>query len=189
MRPNAIFRLGPAVLVGGGVVYPLLVYFGLPYVSPGVLVLVALGLLALRMLAARREAFRHQWTPPLLVSGIALAILAAVSPSIAVRAYPVLVSVAAACVFGASLLSPPTVVERIARMTTPDLSPEGVVYTRAVTQIWTLFLAGNGSVAAALAVWGTVEQWTLWTGLVSYLLMGFLFAGERVVRRFYLRQA
>ncbi len=88
-----------------------------------------------------------------------------------------------AAVFGLSLLFPPTIVERIARITEPNLPPGGVVYTRRVTAIWAVFLLFNAVVSAATALWGTLAQWTLWNGLISYLLMGTLFAGELIVRR------
>ena len=55
------------------------------------------------------------------------------SPVIAARAYPVAISLAMAAIFAASLRHPPTIVERIARLSEPDLPPEGVAYTRQVT--------------------------------------------------------
>ena len=163
--------------------YPLLVYLGLPFLPPSILVIVALSLLALRLLAAR-GVVHDRWLRPLLVAAVILVALAVIDSRAAVKAYPVLLSLAAACVFGASLIWPPTVVERLARLTEPDLSPEGVTYTRTVTHIWAVFLCGNAAVAAAIGLWGSLAQWTLWNGLVSYLLMGTLFIGEMLVRRF-----
>jgi uncharacterized membrane protein len=46
-----------------------------------------------------------------------------------------------------------------------------------------IFFLANASIACACALWATMAIWTLWTGFVSYLLIGFLFAGEVVVRR------
>ncbi len=39
------------------------------------------------------------------------------------------------------------------------------------------------AVAAALALWAPLAWWTLYTGLIAYLLMGLLFAGEWLVRQ------
>jgi uncharacterized membrane protein len=172
----------------GGVAYPLVVYFGLPFLPPSLLILVALGLLAVRLLAARRSVGSDRWLLALLIAAIVLIALAAIDSRMAVKAYPVLLSLTAACVFGTSLLSPPTVVERLARLSEPNLSPEGVAYTRTVTQIWTIFLLGNATIAAAVGLWGSIEQWTLWNGFISYLLMGSLFIGELAVRRFVRRR-
>jgi uncharacterized membrane protein len=58
------------------------------------------------------------------------------------------------------------------------LPPGATAYLRGVTQIWFGFLLANAAIASALGLWGSLQQWTLWTGLVSYLLMGALFLGE-----------
>lgn len=184
--PRAVW-LPLAVL--GAMAYPLLVYLGLPFLPPSLLVAFALGLLGLRLLTARHGAGGRQFLWPLVVAALALLALATFDSRAAVKAYPVLLSLSAAFVFGASLISPPTVVERLARLREPDLPPEGVAYTRTVTQVWTVFLAGNAAVSAAVSLWGSLEQWTLWNGLVSYLLMGSLFVGELIVRRFIRRRA
>jgi uncharacterized membrane protein len=169
--------------------YPILVYVGLPFLSPSLIVAVALCLLALRAIAARRGAFGDRWLRPLMAAAIALLALAVIDPEAAAKAYPVVVSLAVAFVFGASLIWPPTIIESLARLTEPDLSPAGVAYTRIVTRIWTVFLCGNAAVAAAIGVWGSTAQWALWNGLVSYLLMGSLFIGEFIVRRFFRSRA
>ncbi|HLN22604.1 MAG TPA: hypothetical protein VK558_01320, partial [Patescibacteria group bacterium] len=102
---------------------------------------------------------------------------------LAVKAYPVAVSLAVAGVFGLSLVYPPTVVERLARLSEPDLPPQGVAYTRKVTLVWVLFLLANAGVSTATALWGSLAQWTLWNGLLSYVAMGTLFAAEFMIRR------
>jgi uncharacterized membrane protein len=58
-----------------------------------------------------------------------------------------------------------------------------------VTQIWTAFLVANAVISSAVGIWGTPAQWMLWNGLISYLLMGALFAGEWTFRRFVSRRA
>jgi uncharacterized membrane protein len=101
----------------------------------------------------------------------------------AAKAYPVVISLAVAAVFALSLVFPPSVVERIARLREPDLPPDGVAYTRKVTWVWVVWLALNAAIAAALAAWAPLKVWALWTGLLSYLVTGLLFAGEMLVRR------
>ena len=100
--------------------------------------------------------------------------------------YPLLVSGAMLAIFTASLIHPPTVIERLARLQHPDLPPEGVRYTRRITQIWCGFFIANGSIIAALALLHADRAWTWYTGFISYLLMGALFAGEWIYRRIYL---
>jgi uncharacterized membrane protein len=169
----------------GGLAYPPLVYFGISRLPPGIIVLFGLGLIGLRLLGTWRVE-RQMAGAGVLVLGLASAGLAALlllSPSLATLAYPVAVSLATAMIFGLSLIKPPTVIERIARLREPDLAPRGVIYARRVTMVWTVFLVANGLVSGASAVWGTLETWTLWNGLISYLLMGMLFVGEIGVRR------
>ena len=54
-------------------------------------------------------------------------------------------------VFAVSLRFPPSAVERIARLSDPDLPPQGVAYTRRVTQVWCGFFVFNGAAALATA--------------------------------------
>lgn len=97
--------------------------------------------------------------------------------------YPLLVNTAMLAVFAASLIHPPSAIERIARLQHPDLPPAGVRYTRRITQIWCGFFIANGSIIAALALLHADRAWAWYTGVISYLLMGALFAGEWLYRR------
>ena len=84
--------------------------------------------------------------------------------------------------FAASLYRPPSLIERLARLREPDLPPEGVRYTRRVTQLWCLFFVLNGSVALYTALFTSLATWTLYNGFIAYLLMGTLFAVELLCR-------
>lgn len=171
------------VAAAGGLAYPFVVYFGLAVVPPAALLLVGLGLIAARMVGMRRLEGSTVWLIAFAVAGLALVGLLAAVPQMAVKAYPVAVSLAVAAVFALSLRFPPTVIERLARISEPDLPPEGVAYTRRVTQIWVAYLVANAAISTATALWGSMDQWTLWNGLLSYLGMGTLFCGEFLLRR------
>jgi uncharacterized membrane protein len=177
------------VLATAGVAYPFLVYAGLPYLPGRTLLLVGLAMVLARLLFVRGIDALAVWSVPLGLGAAVLAGLALVDPPWGARAYPVVMSLAGCGAFAITLRHPPSLVERIARRSEPDLPPRGVRYTRHVTEIWAGFLAANAAIAAALAAWGSLAQWTLWNGLVSYLLMGALFAGEMLVRRRVRRQA
>lgn len=60
------------------------------------------------------------------------------------------------CWFSWSLRSPTSLIERLARIQHPDLPPEGIIYTRRVTQIWCVFIV-NGSIALVTALWSSFE--------------------------------
>lgn len=177
------------IVVGfGSLVYPVIVYVGLPHLPPYAMVLLAL------LLMAMRAGFARPQQPPavglwgLVLCGCFLASLLLIEPLLAAKAYPVALSLSLAAAFGWSLIHPPTIVERMARLHYAILPAPAVGYTRMVTWVWTVFLLGNGAIAAVLALWGTLELWTIWTGLVSYVAIGAIFAVEWGIRQYLKRR-
>jgi uncharacterized membrane protein len=148
-----------------------------------VFVLTLVACMGIRLIGTSRLRRPLADTVAFVSAAIALVALLAVAPAIAARAYPVAISLATAAVFAVSLRYPPTIVERIARLREPDLPPAGVAYTRQVTRVWVGFLLANAAVSFWTARWGSLDQWALWNGLLSYLAMGALFGGEYLVRR------
>lgn len=185
LRADGLARILLPVL---GLAYPFAVYFLLGRVP--LWAFLALGLIAGggRLFCVRhRVRLLRYAVPGFVLAGLALAGLFSVNALGAVQFYPVMVSLLFAGLFGFSLRYPPTIIEKIARLTNPDLPPQGVRYTRRVTWVWFVFLLFNAMVAAALILWGTLAQWTLWCGLLSYLTMGLLFVGEYLVRKLVVR--
>ncbi|QNA89427.1 hypothetical protein G4G28_14820 [Massilia sp. Dwa41.01b] len=160
-------------------VYPLAIWFGHGIVEPrwlaGLLLLtVATRLPALKLNAAAR------WSA---AGGLALAGVAVASNAVLpLKLYPVLVNGALLAAFGYSLLSGPSMVERLARLREPDLPPAGVAYTRRVTQAWCVFFVFNGAICLGTALFSPEAVWSLYTGVVSYVLMGLMFGGEFLLR-------
>jgi uncharacterized membrane protein len=181
LRPR-LFSLGAVALVAASLLYPGIVYLSRAVVPPLVFVAAALALIGLRVATLRSPADRV-WRVPLLSAASIIAALAALDTPLAVKAYPAAVSLAAATVFAATLIYPPSLIERFARLREADLPPAAQSYCRKVTIVWTVWLVLNTIIAAALSLPGYDEAWALWTGLVAYLVMGALFAGEIVVRR------
>ncbi|WP_193163622.1 COG4648 family protein [Microbulbifer hainanensis] len=162
-------------------IYPLAVYFGIQYLSLGSLLFVLLAVAAMRLLVGGSSGR----VGAKLVS-MALAVVVAMSwlrgDANGLLWYPVVCNAILLAVFAFSLRQPQTVIERLARLREPDLPPEGVAYTRRVTQVWCLFFIGNGAVATATVLYGDMQLWTLYNGLISYGLMGLLLAVEWLVR-------
>ena len=173
----------------GGIVYPPLVYLGLTTLPPAAIGAIALGLLVVRLACTRRLTDARRWAVAFAVAIAVLLGLLFLSPESAVKAYPVLVNLAVAAVFGASLVAPPSTIERIARLREPNLPPEGVAYTRKLTGVWVVFLLANAAISTATGIWGSLAIWTLWNGLLAYVAMGILFTGEIVYRGFIHRPA
>jgi uncharacterized membrane protein len=160
--------------------YPFAVYFGTQYLPPWKIASVLMVLLGLRLIAS--YSIKH-WSYPLLIVGIMYFGVAIWSNQLlTLRFYPVIANAAMLLLFAWSLYSPPSLIERIARIQHPNLPPEGVIYTRRVTQIWCGFFSINGSIALATALWSSMETWSLYNGLIAYILMGILFAAEYLIR-------
>jgi len=166
--------------------YPLTIYFGLRVFEPRT---VALLLAVALILRRRKEAHRllsglTRIDLATLVALLCLAALTALTNSeTLLRFYPAAVNLGMLLLFGFSLISGPSMIERFARLQEPDLSPDGVRYTHRVTQIWCAFFVANGIAAAWSAVYASREQWAFYNGFLAYLLMGVLFAGEWLVRQ------
>lgn len=177
------------LLAAFGALYPFLVYAALGRVPAGALVLVAMALLMARIASCRGRRAAAPLVPALAAVALATGGLALADADTAARAYPVLMSLGIAGAFGLSLVRPPTLVESFAALTDPDPSPAARAYMRKVTIAWTLFLLANAVMSAATVALGDLELWTLYNGLLSYLLMGTMFAVELAIRRRVRRRA
>ncbi|MEC4747112.1 hypothetical protein [Methylomicrobium sp. Wu6] len=162
------------------IAYPFAVYFGIQYFEPWKIAAVLIGLLVIRQAFGGVKALGSRL---IVIAGMIFCALAIWrNDPITLRFYPVMMNGALLTLFAWSLFHPPTVIERLARLRHPDLPPSGVAYTRRVTQVWCGFFMVNGGIALATALWSSFEIWSLYNGLIAYLLMGTLFGGEYLVR-------
>lgn len=173
-------RLFGLLLLLAGVFYPFAVYYGIEHLSPRwFAVLLGALWLARTLTASRRPG--GLW---LAVSALAFCLLLGiVGDPLLLRWYPVLINLMLLALFGLSLRFGPPLVERMARLREPQLPEVAVRYTRKVTLVWACFFLGNTLVLIALAMWAPLSWWTLYTGLISYGLIGLLFAGEWLTRQ------
>lgn len=119
-----------------------------------------------------------------LGSALLAAWAALAAPQILLYAPPVLIDAALAIAFATSLRAPrEPVITRFARMEHPVLPQELSLYTRRLTAIWAALFTAMGGVALALALQGSLQAWSTFTNVVSYLLVAALFAGEYAYRR------
>ncbi|VCU71369.1 hypothetical protein PIGHUM_03452 [Pigmentiphaga humi] len=175
------------VSLAAGMAYPFWVYAVQGRVEPAWIMLPLSALWLLRTLLARPEEPGGRLLPAAALAGCIA--LSCSDAQLSLRAYPVLVSLFMLAIFGGSLRYGPPVIERLARLREPELPEQGVRYTRRVTQVWCVFFLLNAGVAAALALWAPWSWWTLYTGGISYALIGALLVGERALRPFLLRAA
>ena len=178
-----LLKIAVAVVV---LLYPIAIYFGLQQFEPKYLALSLAALVVLRASITKSpiiKAVKGLWAI-ILVAGLSVAAFSFFSNSdLGLKLYPVIISLGFLVVFAYSLSQPPTIIERLARLQEPDLPPAGVAYTRKVTQVWCVFFVFNILVALYTVIFSSTEVWTLYNGLISYLLMGTLFLGEMLYRK------
>ena len=171
--------------------YPLAVYFGLSHFSTrgvGLLVLVLLlpGLL---------KSLRHRRKQLMATAGLPIAVVLLMLVAIAsddvrfVLAYPALVNLVLLLQFSVTLRRGSTsMIERFARLQVDTLSPREMAYCRVVTASWCAFFVLNGAACALFAAFTSRQTWALYTGLLSYLVLGLLFAVEFTIRKYLFRR-
>lgn len=97
--------------------------------------------------------------------------------------YPVIISTAMLVLFGGSLFSSQSIIERFARLRDSNLPPKAVSYTRKVTQVWSGFFVLNITICTALIFAEQYRWWAIYTGGIAYVLMGLLMCIEWWVRQ------
>ncbi|AMP00376.1 putative membrane protein [Collimonas arenae] len=159
--------------------YPLAIWFGHGRVEPRLLALLLVLAAATRLPTLKINKSSRWWLAGALLLAAAAIWNNALLP---LKLYPVLVNLGMLAVFSYSLYAPPSVIERMARLTDPALPAYAVAYTRRVTQVWCGFFIVNGLLALYTAGWASEAVWSLYNGVLAYLLMGILFIGEYLVR-------
>jgi uncharacterized membrane protein len=174
-----------------GLAYPFAIYLALQRFEPRQVALLGIALLALRTAIVARQRlipYARALAGPALAVGATLAAAALLNHPLALLLTPAGVTFALLASFAQSLRGPMPVIERFARIVAPELSHEEVAYCRRTTLVWCGFFGVNGSIEVGLALMAPIELWTLYTGFVSYLLIGTLFAIEFVYRHWRFRR-
>lgn len=183
--------------------YPVLVYFSMQHYSARTAAVVLLfGVSPLLVRALRSSASSRAqaadpadvraagtWGWVLPAGAVALILGALLADSVrSLLLVPVCVNGALLLSFGLTLFQKRSLVERFARLQHEDLTPHEQRWCRLWTMIWSAFFAFNIALATAFTATRSLEWWTLYNGLLSYLIMGMLFATEYVVRKWRFRR-
>lgn len=169
-----------------GVCYPFVIYAGIKlelikYVLP----LVAAVFLLRLVLSGRQQSEFKVLTCCSLITAAILCIGSAVFNNLRlVLYYPVFVNALFFAIFFLSLYKGDAVITRFAKLTQKEgqLPDFAISYTRKVTVVWSLFFIFNGLIALYTALSNDIDVWTLYNGLISYILIGCLMAIEFVIR-------
>ena len=168
--------------------YPFLIYFGLARFQARAMALVLLAVVGLRMALMRGGSMPAGLLAAAGVMGTVCLAVFLMGDQQFFLYYPVLMSLTMCALFAVTLNRPPSMIERFARIAEPDLPDQAIGYCRKVTIVWCGFFVANASVALWTIRSGDIKLWTLYNGLLSYLIMGLLFAVEYAVRTVFRRR-
>jgi len=169
--------------------YPLTIYLGYTRLETRQLALLLLGLYAISVATRFRGSAAELWALLRQFSGLGVLILVAFATGnrTVLLFLPVLVNVVLFGTFARSLRNGPPLAERFARSIEEDLPDFTIPYCRKLTIAWSVFLAANSVFMLVLAIAAPVSWWALYTGLISYLIIGALFVGEFLLRKLWFR--
>lgn len=169
--------------------YPFAVFAGLRFWGAAPLAFILLVLFFLRIACAHFAGKTKNKTPlqqMAILTGLVGITLVSLSYLFKQQAwffyYPVAVNAVMLLLFSHSLWQPQSLIEQFARLQEPDLNAEGVHYTRTVTKVWCVFFIINAALSL-LTCFLPLAYWTLYNGLISYLLAGSLFIIEFLIRK------
>lgn len=189
MKPVA----GKIFFTAVSVLYPVIVYCGYRYwgLSPRRLSLMLLALAFYHFLNFTRSKSQVERgrTGIFVVLILVCALVAFLADNILfVKFYPVLVNLSFLSFFGFTLWRPPSFAFRMACLHDKSLetSPSFNAverYCQKVTIAWCVFFVVNGSIAALTVFVSSDKIWSLYNGLISYILIGLFFVVELGVRK------
>ena len=175
------------------VLYPLIIYCGMQFggLSPRRLSLLLLAIAFFQFLnfTHSKSSVDRGRTVILVVLILLCAFVAFFLDNIIfIKFYPVLVNLSLLAFFGFTILRPPSFVFRMASLWDKSLnnSPSRNAverYCRNVTLVWCIFFIFNASVATFTVFKASDRIWSLYNGLISYILMGIIFIVEFWIRK------
>jgi uncharacterized membrane protein len=164
---------------------PFVLYWTLSQQRVGVAALLLLGWVIVRTVPVVLSAKPEQRRAALQLPAIALvfAFLGWVSNN---GTWLLVLPAATQATFGLAFLrslSGVPLIEHFARMVKPELSVAEQAHCRRWTRIWGYYLIVLAAIGLVLARWATLAVWTVYVGIVSYALVGVMFAVEYIVRK------
>jgi len=189
-------RMGKILFAILSILYPCLVFIGLVYLKtpPRMLSLCVAVVVIVNFLAATGEAKKTGKRPVgkyVLAALLALLVLTVflTNSEALLKFYPVVMSASLLVTFGVTLFRKPSMILRFAALQdkrikdSPDY-PDIARYCWRVTLVWCAFFVCNMLAALYTTLFSSRLVWSLYNGLISYILIGILFLGEMVVRHF-----
>ena len=123
MTCSKMIKVVGGILFALSLAYPLIIYFLGSQLPASTLVFGLIFVLFIRSALQYRQHGAHHLCMTILIASILLGLFF-LNDQIAVYLYPMLMSLSFACALGWTLLYPPSLIERFARITEPDLDAE-----------------------------------------------------------------
>lgn len=165
------------------IAYPFIIWWGLDVFGLVFLVGFMVALSALRYIGDPKPLTLAIMLMCILLGGVGCVY----EDPVALKLYPVLMNLMMFFLFGTSLLDQESIIERFARLQNPELPDKAIAYTRHLTVIWCAFFIVNGGIALWTVLCASDQVWAIYNGAVAYALMGCLFVGEWLYRKFILK--
>ena len=184
---------GKVLFTAISVLYPLIVYCGLEFwgLSPRRLSLLLLSLAFFHFLNFTHNSSKLDRLRMAVLIALVLvcAVIAFFADNILfVKFYPVLVNLSLLVFFGFTLWRTPSFAFRMAMLGNKNLinspSLKSVErYCNKVTLAWCVFFVVNTSISTTTVFIGSDKVWSLYNGLISYILVGIFFTVEFGIRK------
>ena len=164
---------------------PWVLYWTLSRQRVGVAALTLVGWVIVRTIPVLLSAKREQRAAALQLPAIAL-VFALLGWLFHTQTLLMVLPSATQGTFGLTFLrslSGTPLIEHFARMVKPELSVAEQAHCRAWTRVWGIYLLVLAAIGLGLARWATLTVWTAYVGVLSYVMVGVLFAIEYLVRK------
>lgn len=177
------------------ILYPILIFIFLTYfdASPRVLSLLLLGIGMVYFIShtnkVKEKGLNSIKFTATVVIILSLSLLTFITENSGyVKFYPVAMNIFLLLSFSVTLKTQPSMAFRFATLADKSIiggpDEEKVKhYCTIVTKIWVIFFIINGSIALTTALFTSYKIWTLYNGLISYILIGIIAGTEFIVRK------
>ncbi|MCW8900885.1 MAG: hypothetical protein OQK95_09470 [Gammaproteobacteria bacterium] len=168
------------------VIYPVIAYIALWLKQP--LMLIAYLMLIIFLVAVEKCRNKHWYSGLTLLLLISVIAYFTQQDTVEYLVYfpPILILMSLFILFIQSLAKGQTpIITRYAIMFNDKLEDKHMRYNRSLTKIWALFFLFMAITSIVLAVFFSIESWSLFTHLISYMLIASLFIVEFIYRKYH----
>ncbi len=166
------------------IAYPFLVYWGIKQNSISFLAVALIIIAGLRLILLKNIAGAAVNTATLTaIILLLIAVLALIMQNTAwLKLYPVAVNGVLLIVFTQSLFYGKPFIQRFAELRESNITAKKQRYMWRLTVVWCGFFIVNGLISLYTWLYMSLAAWTLYNGLISYLLLGALVVAELAYR-------